>query len=113
MNNQPTPMPMQTPLQIPERMIRVTIGPSDAFLSAAISLEDNEDFQTILKDLNTRVHELAINACEINDEKFSHWVAGRVQELRDLVVVLREARNVLNDRRTHRLREQQVNSAMS
>jgi|PlaIllAssembly_1097288.scaffolds.fasta_scaffold00475_5 hypothetical protein len=91
--------PTRPVLNLEQKTISVQFQPSDAFLSACTALEDDERFMTIVEELSERVPQLAIAACHINDEKFSHWVAGRVQELKDIAIIFRETRRVMEARR--------------
>lgn len=79
-------------LNLESKTISVQFQPSDEFLNACVALEGNEHFATIANELTERVPQLAIAACHINDDRFSNWVAGRVQELKDIAIIFRETR---------------------
>lgn len=108
-----SPSPGERPiLNLEQKTISVQFQPSDAFLAACAALQENADFQTITEEISERVPQLAVAACHINDDKFSHWVAGRVQEIKDIAIIFRETRKVMELRRSGQERAGKAMKAM-
>jgi hypothetical protein len=108
-----SPSPGERPiLNLEQKTISVQFQPSDAFLEACAALEDDSRFQIIVEEISERVPQLAIAACHINDDKFAHWVAGRVQEIKDIAIIFRETRKVMESRRTGQERATKAMKAM-
>lgn len=70
----------------------IAFQPSDEVLAAAMRLEGHPDFQLVVKCLSDRAVTLAFTGCSVVDETQSRWCQGRVQELSEVLDLLRNAR---------------------
>ena len=62
---------------------RLNMVPTEEMVRLVISLENNEDFQALMKQMEARSDGLAVWACLVEDEVKLRWAQGRVTEMQD------------------------------